>query len=81
MGNKVVDPNTVVQGTIVRIKAQLAQGEFTALAEVTSRHDKRGCIDVRHPTFKLLEHVGKYKIGREFWGTLEDILEVIECGR
>jgi hypothetical protein len=74
-----INPTLVVQGAVVRIKAELAQGEFTALAEITSQHDKRGCPLVRHPTFKLLENVKKYKAGMEFWGTFEDILEVIKC--
>lgn len=48
-----VEPTLVVRGTIVRLKCELASGEFIALAEVTSRHDKRGVINaLPHPTFK-----------------------------
>jgi hypothetical protein len=74
-----VDPNTIVQGTIVIIKCELVLGKFTARAKVTSPHDQEGVPGIRHPTFKLLENVKHYKAGKEFWGTFEDILEVVEC--
>jgi hypothetical protein len=73
-----IDSNFVIQGAIVRIRCELASGEFTAIAQVTSRHDRRGCVENRHPTFRLLEKVGKYPIGMEFWGTTSDVLEMID---
>jgi hypothetical protein len=72
-----INPKAVRQNTIVRIKAALLHEEFVATAKVVSQHDRPGCVDVRHPTFQLLEDTARYKAGCEFWGTFEDVIEII----